>query len=85
MAPDTEAKKLDLSKWTTERLERRAAELAEKRTEVRLEQNALTDELNIRTAFSQLPESARKAIELRLGGEIPVAGGVGGDQEGTEE
>lgn len=77
MATDTP----DVKKWTTERLEKRAAELAEKRTEIRLEQNAISDELSIRKALEQLPESARREIYLRLEGKIAMDGGLKEDDQ----
>lgn len=71
----------DYGSWTLERLEAKAADLAEKRTEIRLEQNAVADAIAIKRAVEGLPESARNALTVRLGGNAGAKGGVAAGKE----
>lgn len=50
------------------------ADLAQKRTAIRLEQNACSAEIELRRKINEMSGAAREALLLRLGGGIGTAG-----------
>ena len=71
----------DVTKASTEDLEEEAADLAELRTKVRLRQNEVNAELDIRRQLDKLPEEARRIVYKRLEGGIGPTGGVNDAEE----
>lgn len=63
------------TKWSDEKLQAEADSLAEARTAIRLQQNAVADEIAIRVATKGMSEDTRKRFNLRLGGESTSEGG----------
>lgn len=70
--PKTEEK--TLKGMSDEKLEKLSSDLAETRTQVRLAQNAVASEIEIRRALAAMSPETRRVINLRLGGEIAPSG-----------
>ncbi len=64
----------DYSTWTDAKLEAKAAELAQQRTAIRLEQLKVSAELEVRASIAQLSPAAREVFAIRVGGGITPAG-----------
>lgn len=64
----------DVTKMSDEEIESEMTEMASLRTAVRLRQNDLQAEWNIRSAVNQLPADAQRVIKLRLNGGISPSG-----------
>lgn len=67
---------LNVSEMTDEQLAERAAVLAAQRTAIRLEQNEVQAEIDLRRALSSLSGETRRIIAVRLGGATTPQGEV---------
>lgn len=63
-----------IEKMTDDELAMEADRLATTRTEIRLQQNAITTEQETRKALSGVSGATREALSIRLGGDIIAAG-----------
>lgn len=66
----------DTAKLSDEELEARRSELAEERTRVRLAQNEVQAEIDLRAALSSMSGPVRRIVEIRLGGTVTPEGKV---------
>lgn len=72
---------VDVTKMTLEELSAEQARLAEERTAVRLRQNAVTAEIEIRNMLDKTVSGAtREALILRLGGGITPTGDTAAEE-----
>lgn len=65
---------VDYTSWTDEALAEKSAELADERTRVRLDQNAVNAEVELRRMLNDMSGAARHALVLRLTGGVPTTG-----------
>lgn len=61
---------------TDEELQQLDSDLAEQRTEIRLRQNTVSNEIALRQALTLLNPELRRIVEIKLGGSIAPTGDV---------
>ena len=71
---DTKPKVMDLSRMGDKDLQKLADNLAEQRTEIRLAQNAVGVELELRRSLAAMTPETRKVVRLRLDGGVAPTG-----------
>lgn len=64
----------DLSKLSDDELEALEADLAAERTSVRLRQNDVAAERDLRRALASLSPESRRIVSVRMGGELAPQG-----------
>lgn len=77
-------KSKDVTTWSDEELDEEAARLAAERTRVRLAQNEINAEIEIRATLTKLSGAAREALVLRLNGGVALFGETAGNVEETK-
>lgn len=71
----------DVASLDDEALAAEAARLAALRTEIRLRQNEVQAEIDLRAALASMSGSSQNIIKIRLGGAIEPSGEVTGGAE----
>ncbi len=72
----------DVQRMSDDELREESDGLAEQRTEVRLRQNEVNAELEIRQALKALPAEAQRVVRIRLeGGIAPVGDANAGEDD----
>jgi hypothetical protein len=66
----------DYTTWSVEKLMAERDRLAEQRTTIRLQQNAVDSVLQVKQAMEALPEGARRLVKIELGGSVEPQGEV---------